>query len=303
MQELSFEYPEAFFLLALFILCQIFCRRIAVRRYFPHLHFFSRVHSWMSWQRLLRYLLALLLVTAIASPILIDHRHPDNRNGYDLVLCIDSSGSMGDAGFDTKAGNISKFESVRRIAGAFILGRRNDNVGLVFFGDFAYIASPLTYEKEALVEFLGYQDMTLAGRNTAIGDGLARSLEVLESSHAKTRLIVLLSDGEQNAGSVSVAQMAQAAARNGIRIYTIAVGETADVALMERIAADTGGQAFVAKDARTLESVYEAIDGMEPSELRSRDYAAKHYFYAYPAWGALAVLLLYATLLFRRVRI
>ena len=296
MHAFAFEYPEAFVLLALFILCQYLCRRVAARRYFPHLALFSKINAWFSWQRLLKYLIALFLVTALASPVIIDYRHPDNRNGFDLVLCIDSSGSMGDAGFDQGEEKLTKFESVRKIAGEFILGRRNDNVGLVFFGDFAYIASPLTYEKEALVEFMDYQDMALAGHNTAIGDGLARSLEVLEASRAKTRIIILLSDGEQNAGSVSIEQMATVAARNGIRIYTIAIGSSADTALMERIAADTGGHAFVARNAMSLADVYAEIDGMEPSMLRSRDYAHKQHHYPLPLLAAGLLMLLYAML-------
>jgi len=298
--ELAFEYPEALALFLLFLLCRHFCKKVPAPQYFPHLAYFGSINPYFSFRKILIYLIALLLTLAIASPILVDHHNPGNRNGFDVVLCIDSSGSMGETGFQAGEREMSKFESVKQVVGKFILGRRNDNIALVLFGDFAYIASPLTYEKEVLVEFLGLQDMALAGKNTAIGDGLARSIDALKDSRAKTRLIILLTDGKQNAGSVSIEQMVGIAAKNGIRIYTIGIGDDADTALLDMIASRSGGRSYTAKNSDTLESVYDEIDRLESSQIKSRDYSVKTYYFYYPAAVALALLTLYGYLISRR---
>jgi Ca-activated chloride channel family protein len=171
---------------------------------------------------------------------------------------------------------------------------------LVLFGDFAYIASPLTYEKAVLVEFMEVQDMALAGKNTAIGDGLARSIAALKPSRAKTRLIILLTDGKQNAGSIAIEEAVEIAVKNNIRIYGVGIGEDTDKELLELIAARSGGKSFEAHDSAALEAVYDTIDELETSRIKSRDYAVKEYFYLYPAAAALLALLLYTLLISRR---
>lgn len=301
MSEWSFEYPEALTLFLLFMICRHFCKKVPAPSYFPHLSFFGYVNPYFSLRKTLIYLIALTLTLAIASPIVIDHHNPGNRNGFDIALCIDSSGSMSESGFHTGEKELSKFESVKRVVGEFILGRRNDNISLVLFGDFAYIASPLTYEKEVLVEFMELQDMAMAGKNTAIGDGLARSIDALKDSRAKTQLIILLTDGKQNAGSVSIETAVAIAAKNGIRIYTVGVGEDADRALLELIATQTGGRSYEARDSDALEAVYDEIDALESSRIKSRDYAVKAYYFHYPAMAALLLLTLYLHLISRRI--
>ncbi len=301
MSELAFEYPEALALFLLFLVCRHFCKRVPAPKYFPHLAFFGHINPYFSIRKALIYLIVLALSIAIASPIVIDHHNPGNRNGFDIALCIDSSGSMSESGFHTGNRELSKFESVKEVVGRFILGRRNDNISLVLFGDFAYIASPLTYEKEVLVEFMELQDMAMAGKNTAIGDGLARSIDALKDSRAKTQLIILLTDGKQNAGSVSIETAVDIAAKNGIRIYTIGVGEDADTALLELIASRTGGRSYSAKDSDALRDVYDEIDTLESSRIKSRDYAVKAYYFHYPALAALLLLALYGHLLSRRI--
>ena len=301
MSELAFEYPEALVLFLLFLLCRHFCKKVPAPSYFPHLAFFGSVNPYLTLRKTLIYLIALALTLAIASPIMIDHHNPGNRNGFDIVLCIDSSGSMSESGFHTGEKELSKFESVKRIVSKFILGRLDDNIALVLFGDFAYVASPLTYEKEVLVEFMGLQDMAMAGKNTAIGDGLARSIDAIKGSKAKTRLIILLTDGKQNAGSVSIETAVGIAAKNGIRIYTIGVGQDADTALLGMIAAQTGGHSYTATNSEALRDVYDEIDALESSRIKSRNYAVKAYYFHYPAFAALLLLALYGHLLSRRI--
>lgn len=300
MSEFSFEYPEAFLLFLIYIICQYFCKKRVKTVYFPHLELFSKTKVQISLKNILKYLIAFFIVFSLASPVFIDHRNPANRNGFDISLCIDSSGSMGESGFDKENSNISKFDSVKEAVKEFILKRRNDNIALIFFGDFAYIASPLTYEKEALSEFVDVQDMALAGKNTAIGDGLITAIDALKTSIATTKIIILLTDGKHNAGSVSVQNAVEIAKKNNIKIYTIGVGEDIDVAMLEKIALESGAKSFLAKDIEKLKEVYGEIDGFEKSILKSKDYSFKEYLFFYSAVLAFALLFFYFYLFLRR---
>lgn len=302
MREWSFEYPEVWLFFGLFLLCQYLYKKVPAPRYFPHLHLFGFGGSVFSFRKLLKYLIAFLLVAAAASPVIVDHRNPGNRNGFDIALCLDSSGSMGETGFVKENLAMSKFDSVKQVVREFILNRRNDNIALVLFGDFAYIASPLTYEKEVLAEFMELQDMALAGKNTAIGDGLVRSIDALKDSRAKTQLVILLTDGKQNAGSVAIDEAVTMAVRHNIRIYTIGIGEDSDTALLTMIAQNSGGRSYFAKDSEALTEVYQAIDTLESSKIKSRDYRVKEHLFFYPAWGGLMLMGLYLYLLAGRRR-
>ncbi len=180
---------------------------------------------------------------------------------------------MGESGFDKEAPDKRKFDVVKSIVADFIKKRFDDNIGLVVFGTFAFTASPVTYDLKALEQILGMVDVGIAGQNTAIGEGIAQAVRSLGFVHAREKMIILLTDGRHNSGSVSPASAVEQARRNGIKIYTIGIGKqgTFDAALLKRIADETGGKMFAASGAEALESVYEAIDRLEPSPLRSEE--------------------------------
>ncbi len=231
-------------------------------------------------------LIFISLCIALASPIIVDRDNPFNRKGKDIVLAIDASGSMNSSGFDDEnelsdGKRLSRFELTKIVAAEFIKNRLGDNVGVVIYGDFAFIASPITYEKEIVAQMLEYTNQGMAGQNTAIGEGVAMAVRAFETSVAKSKIIVLLSDGEHNSGSISPKDAIKLANEKNIKIYTIAIGYEgeADEALLEKIAKQSGGVFFRALSVKELKKVYAEIDKLESSKIKSRDYLLKEYYY------------------------
>ncbi|MDH4945378.1 VWA domain-containing protein [Sulfurimonas sp. C5] len=304
----SFEYPYLIILLLPILWCLYKCKEHIVQKYFVHLHLMSTGKRYLKIDSFLRVLIFTLLVAALASPIAVDKTNPNNRFGKDIVLALDASGSMNASGFlqDKEAFDqafkdslhVSRFDITKYIAKEFIEKRVNDNVGIVLYGDFAFIASPITYEKNVVVDMLEYLTQGMAGQNTAIGEAIAMSVRAFAFSKAKNRVIILLSDGEHNSGNISPKDAAKLAIEKNIKIYTIAIGE-ADSALMEKIAQESGGKYFSAKNATQLQEVYEDIDAMESSKIKSSQYKVKNYLYQSIVIIAIALLLF---LVFREMK-
>jgi Ca-activated chloride channel family protein len=235
----------------------------------------------MEW--ILKIVTLSALVIALSSPVFYERADPNRRNGIDIILSIDGSGSMSASRFDTKSRK-SRFELVQEIAKDFILKRVNDNVGVVLFGDYAFIASPLSYEKEIVAEMISYLGHSMAGQNTAIGEGILMAVRAFEHSKSKEKVIILLSDGEQNSGRVSPKEATQLAKQQHIKIYTIGIGDEKeyDSELLKRIAKESEGRFFSAKNIDELVEVYKEIDSLERSSIRSREYLVKDYLFYIP---------------------
>jgi Ca-activated chloride channel homolog len=286
-----FEYDYILLLLLPIIYCLYKCREEIVKRFFVHLELFhlKRPRFWI--QDILKLLIAILILISLASPILIDKTNPLNRHGIDIVLAIDASGSMRASGLsETRE---TRFKTVQRVVRDFIAKRLNDNVGVVLFGDFAFIASPVTYEKEIVSEMVSYLQTGMAGDNTAIGEGIEQSIRALMYSKAKSKVIILLSDGEHNSGRISPKDAVKIAQEQGIKIYTIAVGDDFNPAVLQEIAAQTGGKSFAALNEDELAGVYEEINTMESSQIKSQQFLKKEYFYQYVLLAAFFLLSFY----------
>jgi len=263
---------------------------------FPHLHFFTSVGKWRNLEWLLKALIVFLMVGALATPVVVDYSDPRNRNGIDIVLSIDGSGSMNASGFSSANERSSRFEIVQKIASDFVMKRLEDNVGVVLFGDFAFIASPVTYEKEIISEMIGYLSHGMAGQNTAIGEGIAMSVRALRDSRAKSKVIVLLTDGEHNSGSISPKEAVAMVQKNNIKLYTIGIGRQGefDNALLAQLARDGGGRFFTASNEKELQGVYDEIDSLERSSIKSEKHTFKEHYYWMPLLGALGIMLILA---------
>lgn len=294
---MNFEYTYILFLLLPIMYCLYKCKEIIVKRSFVHLELFvlKRPRFWL--QDLLKLCIAILLVLALASPVLIDRNNPLNRKGIDIVLSIDASGSMRASGLSEQ--KETRFETVQRVVKDFIAKRLNDNVGVVLFGDFAFIASPVTYEKEVVSQMVSYLQTGMAGDNTAIGEGIEQAIRALSFSKAKSKVIILLSDGEHNSGRISPKDAVTLAQQRDIKIYTIAVGDDFNPALLHEIAAQTGGKSYAAVNEDELKTVYEEINVMENSEIKSQQFLKKEYFYQYVLVLAFALLSYYILNRFR----
>ncbi|MEA2091182.1 MAG: VWA domain-containing protein [Campylobacterota bacterium] len=274
--------------------------------YFVHLQFLSAKKNFFKLEWIVKVLIFIFLCIALASPVVIDKLNPHNRHGKDIVIAIDASGSMNSSGFDaddevSEGTRLSRFEITKIIASEFIQKRVSDNVGVVLYGDFAFIASPITYEKEIVTQMLGYLTQGMAGQNTAIGEALSLSVRAFKHSRAKTKVIILLSDGEHNSGSISPKDAIKLSLEKNIKIYTIAMGNRgeADEVLLQKIAKDSNGEFFSATSAKELKKVYKEIDKLESSNIKSREYVLKEYFYQTVLLLASGLLLF---LLYREVR-
>lgn len=198
---------------------------------------------------------------------------------------------MNASGFSRENELASRFEIVQKIARDFVMKRIEDNVGVVLFGDFAFIATPVTYEKEIISEMIGYLNHGMAGQNTAIGEGIAMSVRALRDSKARSKVIILLTDGEHNSGSISPKEAVSMVKKEHIKLYTIGIGKKGefDSALLSQLARDGGGKFFAATNSKELESVYDDIDALEKSSIKSEQHTFQEHYYQWPLSGALVM--------------
>lgn len=290
----SFDFAWIFLLLPPILYCLYTCKIAPSPRYFPHIQFFGTPGKLGNLDWLLKMLAVSLMVGALATPVMVDYADPRNRNGIDMVLAIDGSGSMNASGFSREAPRASRFEVVQKIASDFVMKRIEDNIGVVLFGDFAFIATPVTYEKEIIAEMIGYLNHGMAGQNTAIGEGIAMSVRALRDSHAKSKVIILLTDGENNSGSISPKEAIGMVNKAHIKLYTIGIGEKGefDNALLKQLAQDGNGKFFAAANQKELQAIYNEIDTLERSSIKSKAHTFEEHYYQWFGAGALTIILM-----------
>ena len=291
---MHFTFGSPFFLLLLLLLpCFVWCKVNNSVYYFPKIEWAGRESALLSWEFWLKMLIYALLVLALAKPFAYDTAGNEHKKGRDLVLAIDASGSMGQSGFNEKERFKTKYETVLALSSDFIKHRFDDNMGVVVFGTFAYTASPLTYDLEAMESLLKMTTVGIAGESTAIGDALMQALRTLSYGKAKSKAVILLTDGYHNAGSTSPKTAVAKAKEEGIRIYTIGVGKPSDydAALLEVIAKESGGKRYAAASASQLKAVYKEIDQLEPSPIRGENYLNQRLLIFLPLITAFLLLL------------
>lgn len=241
--------------------------------------------SWKEYLMKVNFLLKLLamaaIIVALARPQTYDSKRTSRVEGTDIVLALDISGSMASKDF-----NPTRFEAAKDVAVKFVNQRKNDNMGLVVFSGESLSLMPLTYDRAALINAIQNVEMGDLNDGTAIGDGLASAVNRLISGKAKSKSIILLTDGANNAGEVPPSTAASIARQKGIKVYTIGVGTNGtiqitdpygfstttletkiDEASLRQIADETGGKYFRAKDEKMLEKVFKEIDSLEKTKL------------------------------------
>lgn len=219
------------------------------------------------------------LVCALARPQFAGepfHMKAENR---DIMLVVDISTSMLQPDFSANHHRINRLSAVKAVVSAFIEKRTEDRVGLILFGTLAYLQSPLTFDKQSVKEILMNTDAGMAGDSTSIGDALGIALKNLKEENRKdNKVIILLTDGENNDGSLSMAQAIDLAEKEGIKIYTIGVGgqenfmssllhlrsNELDEKSLKELSKKTKGNYFRAKDLNSLAEIYQRIDALEP---------------------------------------
>ena len=266
----------------------------------------ASVWARLGWLPEALVLAALALGTvALARPQERDAQVARSTEGIDIVLTLDLSTSMLAEDFVP-----NRFEAARRVAGEFVQGRESDRIGLVVFAARAYTQAPLTLDYRFLLRMLGEVRMGTIEDGTAIGTALATAVARLRDSDADSKVVVLLTDGQNNRGEVDPQTAAEAAEALGVRVYAIGVGgeggrvpgrlpfggllsqpaPEVDEATLQAVAARTGGQYFRATDTDALREIYAEIGRLERTEIEETVYVDVEERYALALWPALACL-------------
>lgn len=262
----------------------------------------------------LRVIAVAAMVVALARPQSQLSRQEMTVEGIDVVLAMDISGSMLAEDFRP-----NRLEAAKKVAADFIEGRKNDRMGLVVFAGEAFTQVPLTIDHQVLLKQLGAVKSGITRDGTALGDGLATAINRIKDSEAESKVIILLTDGVNNQGSVDPLSAAEIAALYNIRLYTIGVGARGkapfpfrdqfgrvhyqnidveiDEDLMKQMSAATGdGQYFRATNKKALEQIFDQIDEMETSKIDVTQYAQTRDEHQPWLWLAAIALLLEALL-------
>jgi len=296
---MQLEFPYLLGLIFIFIFCAYVCKQRQESLLFPHMGLFTSATMRASYLlRLLKWIGIISLVIAMASPFSEKEIDLDPRQGYDIVLLLDASGSMQAQGFDESNRELTRFEVVQNIVKSFIEKRSNDNLGMIVFGEYAFVASPITYDKNILSKLLEQLYIGVAGKKTAIFDAIAQSVTLMHENEAKSKIGILLTDGRNTAGQIPYDAAISLAQKEGLKIYTIGIGRPGefDERALEKIAKDTHAEFFPAYSAQQLEGIYEKINELETSELTGEKFLHKSYYYIYFVFIALMSLLLYVVL-------
>lgn len=252
-------------------------------------------------------LLWIALVVALAGPRVVAPSAALPVSGRDIVLALDLSGSMDRKDFDLDGRPARRLDALKAVASRFVRGRAGDRIGFVVFAEKAFFAAAPSHDVEGVARVIDAATIGIAGRSTAIGEGLGLALKRLEASRATSRVVILLSDGANNAGSVGPSDVAGLARELGIRVHTIAMGpndletttddpDAVDTATLRRIADLSGGTAFRVRSTAELDAVTRAIDALETDPGRAPAAIVERDLWPWPAGLALALALLLALL-------
>ena len=243
-----------------------------------------------------------LLVTALARPERVGEPVEIVNAARDVILAIDISGSMDARDFVAEDGSrVQRLEAVKRVVGRFIEARQGDRVALIVFGAQAFVQAPFTEDLQTVRGLLERTEVGMAGPHTVIGDAIGLAIRTFEASEIDRRLLILLSDGADTGSRMSPLNATEIAARNGVDIYTIGVGDPAasgenqvDLAALEDIAARANGQFFFADDEAGLAAVYRRIDEAAPRQVETLSFRPREPLGHWPL-GAAALLTIAAT--------
>lgn len=250
------------------------------------------------------FLIWLLLLTAAARPQRIGKIIPIPQSGRDVMLAVDLSGSMQTKDFKINGTYTDRLSALKLVVGEFIERRKGDRIGLILFGSQAYLQTPLTFDTETVKQLLSESSIGLAGNETAIGDAIGLAVKQLKNGSQSSRVLILLTDGKNNAGELSPEKAVEIAARNQLKIHTVAIGtkerriqtpfgaqniivNDIDEKSLQSIAEKTHGHYFRAYDTQDLIRIYDDIDQLESIEHSNQYYRQVEEIYYLPLLAAL----------------
>lgn len=310
---LEFEWPWAFALLPLPLLVWWLMPSYQRQQTSVHVPFFDRladatgqtpqpgavVLRRRAIQMIAAALVWVLIVAALARPERVGDAVTHEVSARDLILAVDISGSMEQSDFRTQDGKtLKRLDGVKLVLGDFIARRKGDRVALILFGSKAYVQVPFTQDLQTARTLLDQSEVGMAGQQTVIGDTIGLAIKTFESSKARQKLVILLTDGNDTASKVPPEHAADIARQKGVVVYTIGFGDPnvtgesrVDLSTLREVASMTGGQFFRAEDGTQLAKIYADIDRLAPVKLETISWRPKLPLFQWPL-GAATILAL-----------
>lgn len=324
---MNYHFAEPYWLLLGFIWIPMYFfyrRRRPVYFKVPSLQRFQGLDLKASfWKQhllfIIRSLTLFFLVLALARPQSGQSEIKKRTEGLDIMLAVDTSGSMRALDFMVKGKRTNRLEVTARVLADFVSKRVDDRVGMLVFGSYAVAQVPLTLDHDVLLRYIEALKIGMVGEETAIGDAIGIATNRIKNSSGKSKIIIILTDGENTAGKLNPKEAAEAAKALGIKIYAVGVGSkdpvpyptqwgyqkmmiNLDDKLLTEIAETTHGRYFAASDTQTLLEIYKTIDKLEKSEVEVKVYHNYEEQFAVFAWPALFLLLSEVFLRLTRIR-
>lgn len=265
---------------------------------------------------LLLTLIWLAVITTCARPHWLGDPIDLPASGRDLLLAVDISGSMDTRDMIVGDDNLDRLTIVKYVVGEFVQRRHQDRLGLILFGTNAYLQAPLTFDRETINTLLQEAQLGFAGEKTAIGEAIGLAIKRLQDRPESSRVVILLTDGANTAGTVAPIQAAELAKLAGVKIYTIGVGadeitmrsvfdprgrtlnpsRDLDETTLQKIADMTGGSYFRARNPQELIEIYAQLDALEPSEQDAQTFRPIKALFYWPLTVALSLSIILAAM-------
>ena len=265
----------------------------------------------------MRWLSVALLIIALAQPRLTKSETKVSASGVDIAVALDMSGSMASEDFEVGRERLSRLAMAKDVLKKFVEKRPNDRIGIVAFATQAYIASPLTLDHEFLLQNLDRLELgTIDDSRTAIGSALSTAINRLRELKSKSKIVILMTDGQNNAGKVAPLTVAEASKKLGVKVYTIGVGMRGEAPMptgrnpftgqkvyqlmpvdidedtLQKIATMTGGKYYRADNSQRFQAIYAEIDKLEKTEAEVKKFSHHNELFAWVISPALGLLLL-----------
>jgi Ca-activated chloride channel family protein len=265
-----------------------------------------------SQRKALRYaaiLIWIALIAALMRPYWVGDAIELPTTGRDLMVAVDISDSMQLEDMTLNTRKIDRLSLVKHVVNDFVQRREGDRLGLLLFGSQAYIQAPLTFDRATVGRLLNETEIGFAGKRTAIGDAIGLAIKRLQHRPASSRVVILLTDGENTAGEVEPLKAAELAAQENVRIYTIGIGAESmltegilgfgrrtvnpsanlDEKTLTSIASQTGGRYFRARNEKELISIYQELDALEPVDQEAESFRPTRSLFHWPMGFAFAL--------------
>lgn len=269
----------------------------------PQRAYLKSIIPWLAW---------LLLLTALARPVWFGDPIRLQQQSRDMMISLDLSGSMEEVDMPLNGQTVNRLTLLKNLLKTFIEQRQGDRLGLILFADHAYLQTPLTFDLKTIQQMVDESEIGLAGTQTAIGESIAMAIKRFVENKNEQRVLILVSDGANNSGSIEPIQAAKQAAKNNITIYTIGLGAEQmikrgifgsqrinpsadlDEKKLTQIATVTGGKYFRARNQTELQNIYQTLNQLEPIDSDSITFRPEKDLFYWPLSTSLILLSLFA---------